>query len=422
MNKCDIILPVFTGETVMKKSEIKKIVLAYSGGLDTSIIIPWLKENYGNPEIIAVSGNVGQGDELEGLEEKALKTGASKLIVADLVDEMVDGIIIPSLKMGAIYEKYLLGTAFARPVIAKKLAEIAVEEGADAVCHGCTGKGNDQVRFELAVKRFAPEMKIIAPWREWDIRSRDEEIDYAEAHGVPLKISRETSYSKDKNLWHLSHEGLDLEDPSNEPDYDKPGFLEMGVSPMKAPDQPTYVTIDFEAGAPVALNGEKMKASKIIEGLNLLGGQNGIGIIDIVENRLIGMKDRGVYETPGGTILYFAHEQLEMITIDKDTLHLKKKLAVDYADLIYNGKWYSPLQEALTAFANKSNEHVTGSVKLKLYKGNIIPAGMSSPYSLYSENLVTFGESDYDQSLAKGFIDLWGLPTKVRAMLEKGTL
>jgi len=406
----------------MKKSEIKKIVLAYSGGLDTSIIIPWLKENYGNPEIIAVSGNVGQGDELEGLEEKALKTGASKLIVADLVDEMVDGIIIPSLKMGAIYEKYLLGTAFARPVIAKKLAEIAVEEGADAVCHGCTGKGNDQVRFELAIKRFAPEMKIIAPWREWDIRSRDEEIDYAEAHGVPLKISRETSYSKDKNLWHLSHEGLDLEDPSNEPDYDKPGFLEMGVSPMKAPDLPTYVTIDFDAGAPVALNGEKMKASKIIEGLNLLGGQNGIGIIDIVENRLIGMKDRGVYETPGGTILYFAHEQLEMITVDKDTLHLKKKLAVDYADLIYNGKWYSPLQEALTAFANKSNEHVTGSVKLKLYKGNIIPAGMSSPYSLYSENLVTFGESNYDQSLAKGFIDLWGLPTKVRAMLEKGTL
>ena len=406
----------------MKKSEIKKIVLAYSGGLDTSVIIPWLKENYGDPEIIAVSGNVGQGDELDGLEEKALKTGASKLIVADLVDEMVDGIIIPSLKMGAIYEKYLLGTAFARPVIAKKLAEIAIEEGADAVCHGCTGKGNDQVRFELAVKHFAPEMKIIAPWREWSIRSRDEEIDYAEAHGVPLKISRETSYSKDKNLWHLSHEGLDLEDPSNEPDYDKPGFLEMGVSPMKAPDSPTYVTIDFEAGAPVALNGEKMKASKIIEGLNALGGRNGIGIIDIVENRLIGMKDRGVYETPGGTILYFAHEQLEMITVDKDTLHLKKKLAVDYADLIYNGKWYSPLQEALTAFANKSNEHVTGSVKLKLYKGNIIPAGMTSPYSLYSENLVTFGESDYDQSMAKGFIDLWGLPTMVQAMLEKGTL
>ena len=406
----------------MKKSEIKKIVLAYSGGLDTSVIIPWLKENYGDPEIIAVSGNVGQGDELDGLEEKALKTGASKLIVADLVDEMVDGIIIPSLKMGAIYEKYLLGTAFARPVIAKKLAEIALEEGANAVCHGCTGKGNDQVRFELAVKHFAPEMKIIAPWREWSIRSRDEEIDYAEAHGVPLKISRETSYSKDKNLWHLSHEGLDLEDPSNEPDYDKPGFLEMGVSPMKAPDSPTYVTIDFEAGAPVALNGEKMKASKIIEGLNALGGRNGIGIIDIVENRLIGMKDRGVYETPGGTILYFAHEQLEMITVDKDTLHLKKKLAVDYADLIYNGKWYSPLQEALTAFANKSNEHVTGSVKLKLYKGNIIPAGMTSPYSLYSENLVTFGESDYDQSMAKGFIDLWGLPTMVQAMLEKGTL
>ena len=406
----------------MDKKEIKKVVLAYSGGLDTSIIIPWLKENYNNPEIIAVAGNVGQADELEGLEAKALATGASKLIVADLVDEMVDEIIIPSLKMDAKYETYLLGTAFARPVIGRKLAQIALEEGADAIVHGATGKGNDQVRFELAIKRFAPDMKIIAPWREWDIKSRDEEIDYAEAHHVPLKISRETNYSKDKNLWHLSHEGLDLEDPANEPNLDKPGFLEMGVSPYAAPDGPTYVTLDFEAGAPVAINGEKMKASKIIEKLNELGGANGIGIIDIVENRLVGMKDRGVYETPGGTILYFAHQQLEMITVDKDTLHLKQKLAVDYADLIYNGKWFSPLQEALTAFANKTNEHVTGTVKLKLYKGNIIPAGMTSPYSLYSEKLVTFGESDYDQGQAAGFINLWGLSTKVQALQEQGKL
>ncbi|MBR6382218.1 MAG: argininosuccinate synthase [Lachnospiraceae bacterium] len=405
-----------------KKSEIKKIVLAYSGGLDTSIIIPWLKENYNNPEIIAVSGDVGQAGELEGLEEKALKTGASKLIVADLTDEMVDEVIIPSLKMGADYETYLLGTAFARPVIGKKLAEIALAEGADAVCHGCTGKGNDQVRFELAVKRFAPDMTIIAPWREWDIKSRDEEIDFAEAHQVPLKISRETNYSKDKNLWHLSHEGLDLEDPANEPDYDKPGFLEMGISPMQAPDKPTYVTLGFEKGVPMSLNGQSMKASKIIEKLNKLGGENGIGIIDIVENRLVGMKDRGVYETPGGSILYKAHEQLEMITVDKDTLHVKQKLAVDYADLIYNGKWYSPLQEALTAFANESNKFVTGSVKLKLYKGNIIPAGTTSPYSLYSENLVTFGESDYDQGQAAGFINLWGLPIKVQALREQGRL
>ena len=404
----------------MDKKEIKKIVLAYSGGLDTSIIIPWLKENYNNPEIIAVSGNVGQADELEGLEEKALKTGASKLIVADLIDEMVDDVIIPSIKMDAKYETYLLGTAFARPVIGKKLAEIALAEGADAICHGCTGKGNDQVRFELAVKYWAPDMKIIAPWREWDIKSRDEEIDYAEAHNVPLKISRETNYSKDKNLWHLSHEGLDLEDPANEPDLDKAGFLEMGISPFQAPDEPTYVTISFEEGAPVALDGEKMKASKIIEKLNEVGGANGIGIIDIVENRLVGMKDRGVYETPGGTILYFAHEQLEMLTMDKDTMHLKQKLAVDYADMIYNGKWYSPMQEALTAFANEANKCVTGDVKLKLYKGNIIPAGMTSPNSLYSEELATFDESDYNQADAEGFINLWGLPTKVQAYKKMG--
>ena len=403
-------------------SEIKKVVLAYSGGLDTSIIIPWLKENYGDPEIIAVSGNVGQADELEGLEEKALKTGASKLIVADLTDEMVDDVIIPSMKAGAKYETYLLGTAFARPVIGKKLAEIALAEGADAICHGCTGKGNDQVRFELAIKRFAPGMKIIAPWREWDIKSRDEEIDYAEAHNVPLKITRETSYSKDKNLWHLSHEGLDLEDPANEPNYDKPGFLEMGVSPVQAPDEPTYVTLDFEKGVPVAINGEKKKASDIIRDLNEYGGKNGIGIIDIVENRLVGMKDRGVYETPGGTILYAAHELLEMITVDKDTLHVKQKLAVDFADLVYNGKWYSPLRESLSAFVDKTQEFVTGTVKVKLYKGNIIPAGMTSPYTLYSENLATFDESDYDQKDSAGFINLWGLPTKVQALRELGQL
>ncbi len=403
-------------------SEIKKVVLAYSGGLDTSIIIPWLKENYNNPEIIAVSGNVGQADELEGLEEKALKTGASKLIVADLVDEMVDDVIIPSMMMGANYEGYLLGTAFARPIIGKKLVEIALAEGADAVCHGCTGKGNDQVRFELAIKRFAPTMKIIAPWREWDIKGRDEEIDYAEAHNVPLKISRETNYSKDKNLWHLSHEGLDLEDPANEPQYDKPGFLEMGVSPFKAPDEATYVTLDFEKGVPVALNGEKMKGSKIIEGLNKLGGENGIGLLDIVENRLVGMKDRGVYETPGGTILYRAHEVLEMITLDKDTKHMKQKLAIDWADLLYNGKWFTPLREALQAFVLDTQKHVTGTVKLKLYKGNIITSSVTSPESLYSEKLVTFEESDYNQNDATGFINLWGLPDTVQALRDLGKL
>ena len=331
-------------------SEIKKVVLAYSGGLDTSIIIPWLKENYNNPEIIAVSADVGQGDELDGLEEKAIKTGASKLYIEDLTDEMVDEVIIPSMMMGAKYEDYLLGTAFARPIIAKRLVEIAKQEGADAICHGCTGKGNDQVRFELAIKRFAPEMTIIAPWREWDIKGRDEEIDYAEAHNVPLKISRETNYSKDKNLWHLSHEGLDLEDPANEPLYEKEGFLEMGVSPVTAPDKPTYVTID------------------------------------------------------------------------KDTKHMKTKLAVDFADLIYNGKWFTPLREALTAFAVDTQKHVTGTVKLKLYKGNIITAAITSPETLYSENLVTFEESDYDQKDSQGFINLWGLPDKVQALREQGKL
>ena len=404
------------------KKDIKKIVLAYSGGLDTSIIIPWLKENYNNPEIIAVAADVGQGDELDGLEEKAIKTGASKLYIADLTDEMVEDVIWPALKMGASYEQYLLGTAFARPIIAKKLVEIAKAENADAIAHGCTGKGNDQVRFELGIKRFAPDMTIIAPWREWDIKGRDEEIDYAEAHNVPLKISRETNYSKDKNLWHLSHEGLDLEDPANEPQYEKPGFLEMGVSPITAPDAPTYVTIDFEKGVPVAVDGEKMKGSDIIRKLNKLGGQNGIGLLDIVENRLVGMKDRGVYETPGGTILYKAHQCLEMITVDKDSAHMKAKLAVDFADLIYNGKWFTPVREALSAFADKTQEHVTGSVKLKLYKGNMITASITSPESLYSEELVTFNESSYDQTNATGFINLWGLPDTVLALREEGKL
>ena len=401
----------------MNKENIKKVVLAYSGGLDTSIIIPWLKENYNNCEVIAVSGNVGQADELEGLEEKALKTGASKLYVLDLCDEYVNDYIIPTMKAGAVYEEYLLGTSHARPCIAKGLVEIALKEGADAICHGCTGKGNDQVRFELAVKHFAPDMAIIAPWREWDIKSREEEIDYAEAHNVPLRINRETNYSKDKNLWHLSHEGLDLENPDNEPQYEKKGFLEMGVSPIDAPDKPTYIKIDFEKGVPVALDGVKMSAKNIILKLNKLGGENGIGITDIVENRLVGMKCRGVYETPGGTILYKAHEALESLCLDKLTMHEKQKLSVTFAELVYNGLWFSPLREALSAFVDKTQEHVTGSVKLKLYKGNIIKAGTSSDYSLYSEEIATFGESDYNQADATGFINLFGLPTTVQAMV-----
>ena len=406
----------------MKAEAVKKVVLAYSGGLDTSIIIPWLKENYGNPYIIAVAGNVGQADELEGLEEKAYKTGADKFYAADLCDEMVNDVIIPSMQAGAVYEEYLMGTAFARPIIAKRLVEIAKAEGADAICHGCTGKGNDQVRFELAIRYFAPDMKIIAPWREWSIRSRDEEIDYAEAHQVPLKISRETNYSKDKNLWHLSHEGLDLEDPWNEPQYEKPGFLEMGVSPLDAPDTPTYVTLDFEQGVPVALDGQSMSATEIIEKLNVLGGQNGIGLLDIVENRLVGMKCRGVYETPGGTILYKAHQTLEMLCLDKMTAHKKQELSVCFAELLYNGQWFSPLRKALSAFVTETQKTVTGTVRLKLYKGNIIRAGVKSPYSLYSEDICTFGESDYDQAQATGFIQLWGLPTQVQALMEQGKL
>ncbi len=403
----------------MSDKKIKKVVLAYSGGLDTSIIIPWLKENYDNPEIIAVSGNVGQADELEGLEEKALKTGASKLYIEDLTDEFVNDLIIPTVQAGAKYEEYLLGTALARPIIGKRLAEIALAEGADAICHGCTGKGNDQVRFELAIKAFAPGMKIIAPWREWDIKSREEEIEYAEAHNVPLKINRETNYSKDKNLWHLSHEGLDLEDAWNEPLYEKKGFLEMGVSPIEAPDTPTYVTLDFEAGVPVALNGEKMSAKEIILQLNEIGGKNGIGLLDIVENRLVGMKCRGVYETPGGDILYFAHNYLETLCLDKMTMHKKQELAITFADLLYNGQWYTPLREALSAFVTKTQEHVTGTVRIKLYKGNMIKAGAKSDWSLYSEEIATFGEDHvYDQKDSKGFINLWGLPISVQAQVN----
>ena len=403
----------------MNKENIKKVVLAYSGGLDTSIIIPWLKENYNNCEVIAVSGNVGQADELEGLEEKALKTGASKLYIEDLTEEFVDDYIIPTVKAGALYEEYMLGTSFARPIIAKRIAEIALAEGADAICHGCTGKGNDQVRFELAIKAYAPNMPIIAPWREWTIKSREEEIDYAEAHNVPLKINRETNYSKDKNLWHLSHEGLDLEDAGNEPMYEKEGFLEMGVSPLQAPDTPTYITLDFEKGIPVAFNGEKMSAKDIILALNKVGGENGIGLLDIVENRLVGMKCRGVYETPGGAILYFAHNYLETLCLDKMTMHEKQKLSITFAELVYNGQWYTPLREALSAFVDKTQETVTGKVKIKLYKGNMIKAGAWSDYSLYSEEIATFGEDNvYNQADSAGFINLFGLPIKVQAQVN----
>ena len=400
--------------------EIKKVVLAYSGGLDTSIIIPWLKENYNNCEVIAVSGDVGQGTELDGLEEKAIKTGASKLYVADLKDEFVSDYIFPTIQAGAVYEKeYLLGTSFARPIIAKKLVEIAKAEGADAICHGCTGKGNDQVRFELAIKAFAPEMEIIAPWRIWNIKSREEEIEYAEAHNIPLKINRETNYSKDKNLWHLSHEGLDLEDPANEPQYNKPGFLEMGVSPEMAPDEDTYLTIHFEKGVPTAVNGKEMGGVELIEYLNEVGGENGIGLNDLVENRLVGMKSRGVYENPAGAILYKAHDILETITLDRDTMHYKELVAHRFAELVYFGQWYTPLREALSAFVSSTQQTVTGEVKVKLYKGNIINAGVTSPYTLYSEDFATFDADDvYNQKDSAGFINLFGLPIKVKAILE----
>ena len=397
----------------------EKVVLAYSGGLDTSVIIPWLKEHYGC-EVIAVSGDVGQGTELDGLEEKAIKTGASKLYVVDLKKEFVDDYIIPTMQAGASYEKYLLGTSFARPIIAKKIVEIALKEGADAICHGCTGKGNDQVRFELAIKAFAPDMDVIAPWRFWELNSREKEIEYAEKHNIPLKINKETNYSKDKNLWHLSHEGLDLENPKNEAPINRPGFLEMGVSPEMAPDTPSFVKIHFEKGVPTAIDGEKMDSVALIEKLNALGGANGIGILDLVENRLVGMKSRGVYETPGGAILYAAHEKLEEITLDRDTQHYKQQMALRFGELVYNGQWYTPLRKAMSAFVASTQETVTGDVILKLYKGNIIPVSVTSPYSLYSEDIATFGEDhSYNQADSAGFINLFGLPIKVRAMNDK---
>ena len=399
----------------MKK--YNKVVLAYSGGLDTSIIISWLKETYGC-EVIAVVGNVGQKDELEGLKEKALASGASKIYIEDLTKEFVEDYIFPTIQAGAIYEgKYLLGTSFARPIIGKKLVEIALKEGADAICHGCTGKGNDQVRFELAVKHFAPDMNIIAPWRIWDIKSREEEIKYAEDHNIPLKITYETNYSKDKNLWHLSHEGLDLEYPENEPKYHK--ILELSNTLENAPDEATYISLTFEKGIAVALNGEKLSGVKLIEKLNDIGGKNAIGIIDMVENRLVGMKSRGVYETPGGTILYKAHKDLEELCLDKETSHYKEIIALKFADLVYNGQWFSPLRESLSSFVSKTQETVTGEVKLKLYKGNIVNAGMTSPYSLYSEEYATFGEDGvYNQKDAEGFINLFGLPTVVNSKMH----
>ena len=405
------------------KKDIKKVVLAYSGGLDTSIIIPWLKENYNNCEVIAVSGDVGQGTELDGLEEKALKTGASKLHIEDLKEEFIQEYVYPTVQAGAVYEnKYLLGTSFARPIIAKRIVEIAKAEGADAICHGCTGKGNDQVRFELTIKAFAPEMTIIAPWREWSIKSREEEIEYAEAHNIPLKINRETNYSKDKNIWHLSHEGLDLEDPANEPQYNHPGFLELGVSPEQAPDEPTYVTIHFEKGKPTAINGKEMNGVEVVTTLNELGGKNGVGLADIVENRLVGMKSRGVYETPGGAILYHAHNKLEELCLDRDTFHYKQQIGLKFAELVYYGQWFTPLREALSAFVDSTQQTVTGDVKLKLYKGNIIDAGVTSPYSLYDPEIATFDEDEvYNQADADGFINLFGLPIKVYAHMKAKT-
>lgn len=401
-------------------TEIKKVVLAYSGGLDTSIIIPWLKEHYNNCEVIAVCGNIGQTGELDGLEARARASGASKLYIEDLTDEFVDDYVIPTMQAGADYEGYLLGTSFARPVLAKRVVEIAKAEGADAVCHGSTGKGNDQVRFELAIMHFDPRMKIITPWREWDIQSRDEEIDYAEAHHIPLKITRETNYSKDKNLWHLSHEGLDLEDPGNEPQYEKQSFLELSVSPLKAPDTPEYLELTFEKGVPTALDGKPMKASEIIAALNQMGGRNGIGLYDVVENRLVGMKSRGVYETPGGTILYHAHQVLETLTLDKPTAHKKRELAITFGELVYDGQWFSPLRKALSAFVTETQQHVTGKVRLKLYKGNIFNAGVWSPYSLYSQEIATFDAGgSYHQSDATGFIQLYGLPTRVQAVVDQ---
>ena len=403
----------------------EKVVLAYSGGLDTTAIIPWLKENY-DYEVICVCGNCGQAEELEGLEERALSTGASKLYIEDLTDEFCEDFIVPCVQAHAVYEtKYLLGTSMARPVIAKKLVEIARKEGATAICHGATGKGNDQIRFELGIKALAPDLKIIAVWRDpkWTMNSREEEIEYCKAHGINLPFSADSSYSRDRNLWHISHEGLELEDPANEPNYDH--LLVLGTTPEKAPDEGEYVTMTFEKGVPTSVNGKKMKVADIIATLNELGGKHGIGIIDIVENRVVGMKSRGVYETPGGTILYEAHQQLEELILDRETTALKLEMGNKFAQIVYEGKWFTPLREAVQAFIESTQQYVTGEVKFKLYKGNIIKAGTTSPYSLYNESIASFTTGDlYDHHDAEGFINLFGLSTKVRAMKmqEQGVL
>ena len=396
---------------------MKKVVLAYSGGLDTSIIIPWLKETYGY-EVIAMAADLGQGEELAPLHEKAIKSGASKLYIEDLREEFVSEFIFQTLKAGAVYEgKYLLGTSFARPLIARRLVEIAEKEGAVAVAHGATGKGNDQVRFELSVKALNPDLEIIAPWRIWDLKSREDCIDYAAARGIPVPVTKDRPYSMDRNLWHLSHEGGDLENPWNEPKRDL--FL-MGVSPEDAPDEATYLELGFEQGIPTSLNGQKISPVALLETLNELGGKNGVGIVDMVENRLVGMKSRGVYETPGGTILYMAHQALEHLTLDRLTLHYKEQIALKYAEIVYDGVWYSPLREGLDAFVNVTQKNVTGTVRVKLYKGNCSLAGTKSPYSLYNEAYATFSEDGvYDQKDAGGFINLFGLPLKVRALMEK---
>lgn len=395
----------------------EKFLLAYSGGLDTSIIIHWLKEHY-NCEVVAMAADVGQGKELDHLYEKAKNSGASKLYIEDLKDEFVNDYIFPTLKSGAVYEKkYLLGTSFARPIIAKRLVEIAKMENCTAIVHGCTGKGNDQVRFELTIKALAPNMKIIAPWRIWDIKSRDDAIDYANEHNIPIPVTKKDNYSRDRNIWHLSHEGADLEDPGNEPDFDK--ILKLGVTPEKAPDLSEYVEISFEKGIPVSLNGEKLNGVELIEKLNIIGGRNGVGIVDILENRLVGMKSRGIYETPGGSILYFAHNDLEYLCLDRETYHYKEILSKKFAELIYNGQWFTPLREALSDFFDSTQKNVTGTVKLKLYKGNIISAGAQSKFSLHDEELSTFGHDEiYNQKDAEGFINLFGLPLKVKALKD----
>lgn len=396
-----------------------KIVLAYSGGLDTSVIIPWLKENYENAEIIAVCVDVGQGKETDGMEEKALKMGASKIFIEDVREEFITDYIYPMVKAHAVYEdKYLLGTSIARPLIAKRLVEIALAEGADAICHGATGKGNDQIRFELTIKALAPQLKIIAPWRTWDITSRDEEIEFLQKRGLEVPMKKEESYSRDRNLWHISHEGLDLEDPANEPAFDS--LLQLGVSPEKAPDEPTYIEIGFEKGVPITYNGEKLSPIEFMDKLNEIGGKNGIGIVDLVENRVVGMKSRGVYETPGGTILYAAHRDLEYLCLDKQTTSFKEVIRNKYTELLYSGEWFTPLREALTAFIETTQETVTGTVKLKLYKGNIISAGVTSPYSLYNEELASFTTGElYSHHDAEGFINLFGLPLKVSALMKQ---